>query len=191
MKRTIRLLAIAGIAIGVTRVARSLRRGDLRAFVTHRFNPVVMRFGLAGGKASPWGIVEHTGRTSGSTYHTPIYGRTHGDFAYIRLPYGTDVHWVRNIQAAGHCRMQLHETIYDLDEPAIIPASENPMVPASARRALERTGRMYLRLHILGRAPGTFIEREFAPALEPTTIPAPAIEVLHPAVESAPKAITS
>jgi len=167
MKRIVRLLGMSGVAIGAIWLIRARGRmrerglslgdvvdHDLRAFVTHRFNPIVMRLGLAGGRVSPWATLEHVGRTSGAIYHTPIYARTAGDHAFVLLTYGADVHWVRNVQAAGHCRMQAHETLFELDEPAIVSASDNPMVPRALRGALDRTGRMYLRLHILDRAPG-------------------------------------
>ena len=181
MKRTLRLLGLSGIALGVIWFTRTRRRGQLRGFVTHRFDPLVMRLGLVGGRISPWATVEHVGRTSGATYHTPIYPRTYGDHVYVPLPYGTDVHWVRNIQATGHCRMQLHETILDLDEPVIIPASEHPMVPAWMGGALDRSGRSYLRLHILDRVPGAFTHNLPAPATAPTLDDEHRIEFVHPA----------
>jgi hypothetical protein len=90
---------------------------------------------------------------------------------------GTDSQWARNIQAAGHCRMQLHETLLELDEPAIVRAGENPAIPRWLAGALERVGRPYLRLHILDRVPGEFTRNVSTPA------PAEAhpIEFVHPA----------
>ena len=151
MRRIVRLLGMWAIAFGAIWVldARARMRDhglsfravvdhDLRGFVTHRFNPLVMGLGLAGGRRSPWAVLEHVGRSSGSTYYTPILPVTAGDYAFVRLTYGTDVHWVRNVQAVGHCRMQAHETIFELDEPAIIPASDNPLVPPALRAPLDR-----------------------------------------------------
>jgi len=184
MKRTLRLLGLSGIALGAAWYVTSRRRDALRGFVTHRFDPLVMRLGLVGGRVSPWATVEHVGRTSGTTYHTPIYPRMYGDHVYIPLPYGTDVHWVRNIQAAGHCRMQLHETILDLDEPAIVPASEHPAVPSWLGGPLDRSGRQYLRLHVLDRVPGEFTRGLSTPA--PTAEEHP-IQIVHPAEAPAPE----
>ena len=181
MGRIVRLLAILGAIAGTawvvsaSRLARdrgeSLREVlgvDFRGFVTHRFNPLVMRLGLAGGRRSPWAIVEHVGRTSGKTYRTPILPRTAGDYAFVPLSYGSGVHWVNNVRTAGHCRIQLHETMLELDEPAIVGAGDNPTVPAPLRETLERTGRKYLRLHILQRAPGRFEpDRAEVPAIAP------------------------
>jgi len=157
MTRTIRLLALLGVAIGAIWFAGVRRRGELPGLVTHRFNPLVMRFGLAGGRRSPWGILEHVGRTSGTIYRTPIsiMGSSTDEHVFVRLSYGPHVHWVRNVQATGHCRLQLHETVFELDEPAVVPASDNPLLPPPVRRALEGAGRTYLRLHVHERIPGT------------------------------------
>jgi deazaflavin-dependent oxidoreductase (nitroreductase family) len=199
MKRISRLLMMSGVAIGVVWAVgargRMRDRGwslgevlhhDLRGFVTHRFDPLVMRFGLAGGRVSPWAILEHVGRNSGVTYRSPIYARMTDDHAFIPLPYGSDVHWVKNIQAAGHCRIQAHETILELDEPAVISASDNPLIPPSVREALERSDTKYLRLHVLDRAAGTFVRHQPEPAVESTTVPQPGLEWVHP-VDQGPR----
>ena len=193
MKRITRRLGLWAIVIGSIWLAgvrgrmrdEGLSFGDvvnrdLRGFVTHWFNPLVMGFGLAGGRKSPWAVLEHVGRSSGTTYHTPIYALTAGDHAFVRLTYGSDVHWVRNVQAAGHCRMQVHQTIFELDEPVIVPASDNPLVPSALRAPLDRTGRKYLRLHVLDRAPGTFARRPLELASKPITSRPPALAIHAP-----------
>jgi deazaflavin-dependent oxidoreductase (nitroreductase family) len=126
-----------------------------RRFVTHRFNPVVTRLGLAGGRISPWATLEHVGRVSGTVYRTPVLPKVSGDHAWIPLPYGTDVQWLRNVQAAGHCRLQVHETTYDLDEPAVVEPDERPDLPKMLRRRLAARGYRYLRLHVLPAMPAT------------------------------------
>lgn len=191
MGRMIRVLAGLAAA-GVTGWALVARRranatglplgdvmaDDIRSFVTHRFDPIVMRLGLAGGRTSPWAVVEHVGRATGAVHRTPVTPRVDGDTVVIPLPYGTDVHWVRNVMAAGHCRLQLHETIYELDEPAVITSGEITL-PAFAHEALDMSGAHYLRLRILDRAPGTFTSppREFTTHAAPG--PVPEIEIAH------------
>jgi deazaflavin-dependent oxidoreductase (nitroreductase family) len=179
VKRTIRLLAMAGLAGAVIWFERVRRSGELAGLVTRRFNPLVMRFGLAGGRRSPWAILEHVGRTSGTTYHTPISLVGAGHHVYVRLSYGAGVHWVTNVRSAGHCRIQLHEELLELDEPAVVPASENPLVPPMLRTALDRGGRTYMRLHVLDRAPGTFVHHAAAEA-SGTPPAVPSIEIVHP-----------
>jgi deazaflavin-dependent oxidoreductase (nitroreductase family) len=126
----------------------------LRAFVSARFNPVVMRLGLVGGRRSPWALLEHTGRRSGTAYRTPVLPMVVGSHAFVPLPYGEEVNWVRNVRAAGHCRLQQHGAVLELDEPAIVTAGDHPGLPAWSRGSLERSGRRYLRLHVLAAQPG-------------------------------------
>ena len=169
MRRIIRLLAIvAAISSAIWLVSARKRakeraesigqvlRRDSRSLVTHRFDPLVLRFGLAGGRRSVWGVVEHAGRTTGTIYHTPVFPLLAGDHLYIPLPYGADADWVRNVRTAGHCRLQAHETIYELDEPSVVGVEQNEILPDALRRTLGRIGSLYLRLHVLDRAPGTF-----------------------------------
>lgn len=127
----------------------------VRAFVARTFNPAVVRLGLVGGRRSPWSYVEHAGRRSGTRYRTPVLPIVADGHAYIPLPYGEDVNWARNARAAGHCRLQRHGLVYELDEPAIVSAREHAGIPAWSRERLERRGRRYLRLHVLATAPGS------------------------------------
>jgi deazaflavin-dependent oxidoreductase (nitroreductase family) len=188
MRRTMSLIGISGIVVGAIWFERVRRRGDLPRIVTHRFNPFVMRLGLAGGRRSPWAILEHVGRSSGTVYHTPmsILASATDDHVYVRLSYGADVQWVRNVRTAGHCRIQHHETILELDEPAIVDATENLQIPPRIRAALARAGRTYLCLHVLEKVPGAFT-RPRAERPDPTpAIAVPGLEIAHPAVEPIP-----
>lgn len=160
MKPTVRRLVAAGAAIAAFACIGRLIRTSVPGVVTQRFNPLVMRHGLAGGRRSPWAILEHRGRASGATYRTPIsiLQGTSDDHVYVRLTYGSGVHWVKNVRATGRCRVQAHETILELDQPTVVRASENVLIPASIRTILDLAGRTYLRLHVVERRPGTFAE---------------------------------
>ena len=69
-------------------------------FFNRRFlNPLMLRF--AGREGSYDAIVQHVGRTSGKSYRTPVVATPIKDGFVIPLPYGTNVDWLRNIQAAG------------------------------------------------------------------------------------------
>jgi len=150
---------------------------DVRGFVTHRFNPIVLFLGLAGGRRSAWGIVEHVGRVSGDIYHSPVLPFTHQDHLYVPLTYGEDVHWVKNVRASGHCRLQAHELVYELDEPMVVGPEGVPIVPSWARPFL--ADRRYLRLHVLDVAPGTFLHpREVLE--EHVEADAKPVAILHP-----------
>jgi deazaflavin-dependent oxidoreductase (nitroreductase family) len=145
----------AGAAAGWLVRARASDPAWIRGFVTHRFNPVVTHLGLTGGRRSPWAILEHVGRTTGMVYRTPVLPKISDDHAWIPLPYGTEVNWLRNVRAAGHCRMQVHATTYDMDEPALVAPEDRPDLPEVLRRRLAERGDQYLRLHVLASQPGT------------------------------------
>ncbi len=199
MRRVIRLLAIVAAISGAIWLDNARKRAeesgeplgdvlrrDFKAFMSHRFDPMVMRFGLAGGERSIWGVVEQTGRTTGTVYHTPVYPLVAEDQIFIRLPFGADVDWSRNIRAAGHCRLQFHETIYELDEPAVVGPRECELVPERLQGLLERTGRKYLRLHILDQAPGTFAHAPAEAAKPPLDVHGEHLEMVPPAHEAEP-----
>jgi deazaflavin-dependent oxidoreductase (nitroreductase family) len=194
MRRLTRWLAILATLGGATWLNRARRRAratdraltdvmkvDVREFVTHRFDPLVIRLGLVGGRVSPWAVLEHVGRTSGTIRRTPVYPRLRDDFMFIPLPYGADTHWVQNILAAGHCRIQQHETIYALDEPAIVAAAENTTLSLAVHRVMDPTRARYLRLHVLDRAPGTFRHALSEPIAQPSPEHLPELQIVHPA----------
>jgi deazaflavin-dependent oxidoreductase (nitroreductase family) len=135
-----------------------LRR--LRGFVVRIWNPIVLRLGLAGGARSPWGLIEHVGRTSGHVYRTPVSPRAIEGGYELPLPYGTDVHWLRNVLAAGQARIQHHDTIFELDRPEVVEARDAMSVPAAIRATAQRHGYHYLRLHTVAEMTGDFAHGE-------------------------------
>lgn len=163
---------------------------DFRGFVTHRFDPLVMRLGLAGGRRSAWGIVEHVGRTTGTVYHTPLLPLMAGDHLYVPLTYGADVHWVGNVRSAGHCRLQVRETLYELDEPAVVGAEECEVLPERLRGVRARLGRQYLRLHVLDRAPGTFAHAPAESNAPPLDVHGEHLEMIGHDAEAAPATVS-
>jgi len=70
----------------------------LRPFTTRFINPVTRLFA---GRMPGFAILTHVGRTSGKTYRTPINVFRRGDSYVFALTYGSDVHWVKNVMAAG------------------------------------------------------------------------------------------
>lgn len=168
--RVARLAVVLGVAIVMVRFVRELVaerpvasgelpawRGPawLRHFVTERFDPLVVRLGLVGGRRSPWAFVEHVGRRSGTVRRTPILPTVVGDHVLIPLPYGRAAHWVRNIQASGHCRMQLHERVYELDEPQVLAPDAVTELPVWRRGRVSAVPYEYLRLRVFREQPGT------------------------------------
>jgi hypothetical protein len=193
MGRVTRLLALLGAVGGAAWIVNARGRAlqlaqpldrvlghDVREFLTHRVNPVVLFLGLAGGRRSVWGVLEHVGRETGKTYHTPVMPLEHEEHIYIPLTYGTDVPLVKNVRAAGHCRLQVHEMVFDLDEPMVIGPGE-PIVPAWIRPFLGN--RRYLRLHVLDVAPGTLLHPHEAVGERAQAV-GPGMVMVHPEVEA-------
>jgi deazaflavin-dependent oxidoreductase (nitroreductase family) len=67
-----------------------------------------------------FGVVVHTGRTSGKRYETPVNVFTRADGFVIALTYGTQSDWVRNVVAAGGCELITRGRRYRLSSPEII-----------------------------------------------------------------------
>lgn len=147
-----------------------------RHFVTFRFDPAVQRLGLVGGRRSPWALLEHVGRVSGTIRRTPVVVRLTDTAAFIPLPYGTDVQWAQNVLAAGHCRIQVHERVYELDEARLVGGSENLSLRPLVRRAAERAGNRYLALRRVADAPG----RLETPGAAAAPLPEPALPADEP-----------
>jgi hypothetical protein len=73
----------------------------------------------------------------------------------IVVPVGRQSEWARNVLAAGSCRIQLHDTVYELDEPAMVPPSEISSLPAMVRRPEGFLGFEYLLLRRFASHPGS------------------------------------
>lgn len=118
-------------------------------------NPILYRLGLVGGRRSSLGSVEYVGRRSGLLRQTPVYPFATDDHVIIGLPYGRDVDWARNVMASGHCRMQFHGQVYELDEPQVRASAELPELPERRKREFSASME-YLRLRVFHVRPGTF-----------------------------------
>jgi deazaflavin-dependent oxidoreductase (nitroreductase family) len=159
--------AVLAAAAGIIRSHRIVQSGGqgelprlrgpqwLRRFVTERFDPLVSRLGLVGGARSPWAMLEHIGRTSGTVRRTPVLPQVVGSHMLIPLPYGRGVHWAQNVLAAGHCRVQLHEHVVELDEPQVLHPSEVTELPDWRKLSVSGVPMEFLRLRVFSRRPGT------------------------------------
>jgi len=86
----------------------------------------------------PWFVVlEHVGRTSGTVRRTAImaFHRT-PDRWVISLTYGPDVQWLRNVLAAGSCRLLSRGRWIDVVEPRRFRDASRSRVPWIVRPAL-------------------------------------------------------
>jgi deazaflavin-dependent oxidoreductase (nitroreductase family) len=65
-------------------------------------------------------ILSHVGRESGRTYRIPINVFRRGDSFLFALTYGSDVDWLKNVQAAGGCEIRTRGRTVRLVEPELI-----------------------------------------------------------------------
>lgn len=157
MRRTVWVIAagaaLGGIACGaIIDWRRNPRLGTM--FVNTVVNPRLLRRGLAGGGTSEIGTIEHFGRRSGVRRLTPVHPEVAPDGIRVLVPLGPHSEWARNVLAAGHCRLQLHDLVYELDEPRMIPANEVEDLPWVVRRVMGALGFEYLKLRTFGVKPG-------------------------------------
>jgi deazaflavin-dependent oxidoreductase (nitroreductase family) len=89
-------------------VARLNRRGLNR--LTRRIAP----------RAPGFGVVVHRGRRSGKEYQTPVNVFPTADGVRIALTYGADSDWVKNVLAAGGCRLRTRGRELSLADPRVV-----------------------------------------------------------------------
>lgn len=77
------------------------------------FNPGQVRKGK-------YPVVTHVGRTSGTTYRTPLDAFRTGTGFVLVARYGPDSDWVRNVLAAGTATLRFEGTEYELGAPRLV-----------------------------------------------------------------------
>ncbi len=105
-------------------------------------NPVVLRFGLSGGRRSLWGVMEVPGRRSGRVRRNPVVPHVLGDVVLIPLSFGPQVDWVKNVLAAGGGRLRYKGRDWQLASPRLVPFG------TAAARLPERLAASYARMRV-------------------------------------------
>jgi deazaflavin-dependent oxidoreductase (nitroreductase family) len=100
-------------------------------------NPIL---GHAAKRLPGFAIVLHMGRRSGREYRTPVNLFRAGDSFVIALTYGADTQWVRNVLAAGGCRVLTRGRELPLTAPRIVRDPRRGPVPAPVRPLLGAIG---------------------------------------------------
>jgi deazaflavin-dependent oxidoreductase (nitroreductase family) len=132
-------------------------------------NPWLVEHGVAASSRGEIGLLEHTGRKSGTVRLTPIHPVRTAEGFRIVVPLGSESQWTRNVLAAGHCRVQVGDTVYELDEPRLVEPSEVDGLPAAAARAMGWLGFRYLCLRLFAEHPGALAGP--VPGPEPVEVP--------------------
>ena len=83
---------------------------------------------------------------------TPVHPEPTPAGFRIIVPLGMRSEWARNVIAAGHCRLLLHDQVFDLDEPAMVDAGAGCALPLG--RVLAALGFQYLNLRTFASHPG-------------------------------------
>lgn len=92
--------------------------GTIRRINRAYLNPRQRDAGAPGAYAS---VIQHTGRTTGTQYETPIVAAETEDGFVIALPYGTRADWLQNVLARGMATI-LHEgDAMAVDRPELVP----------------------------------------------------------------------
>ncbi len=109
----------------------------MRPFTTHIVNPVTRR--IAG--HLPWfGIIVVPGRRSGVSRRVPMnVFRVQGRYV-MALTYGRDVDWVKNVLAAGGCRLETRGRVVELVDPELVHDPSRRMMPFPVRQFLGLLG---------------------------------------------------
>lgn len=113
-------------------MAAATRIRFLGPFTTRVFDPVTR---LVAGSLPGFGILTHTGRTSGRPYRTPLLVLRRGDHYVVGLWYGSDAHWVKNVLAAGGCEMRVRGRDVRLVDPELFADRQRRVLPRPLRFA--------------------------------------------------------
>src|SRR6202162_5478690 len=83
-----------------------------------------------------FGILTHVGRKSGRVYRTPVNAFRAPEGFLIALTYGRESEWVRNVIAAGGCKLQTRGVQYQLSAPTIVHDPTRRWFPIPVRIVL-------------------------------------------------------
>jgi deazaflavin-dependent oxidoreductase (nitroreductase family) len=102
----------------------------MRPFTTRVVNPITR---LVAGWLPGFGIIRCVGRTSGRTYRIPMNVFRNGDDYLFALTYGADVHWVKNVLAAGSCELETMGQVVPLRDPVVFTDPSRRLMPLAVR----------------------------------------------------------
>ena len=163
VRKAVSLLVIGGaIGYAANRVSMELRKPAadqfpwLRQRMNDTVNPWLMEHRIPGSATAEIATLEHVGRTSGTTYFTPVHPTIRDEEVLIPAPLGVGSQWARNVEEAGRARLQFHETLYELDRPELITVTEAGIVPPQIAGPFDHMGWRYLRTRVVASVPGTF-----------------------------------
>lgn len=84
-------------------------------------NPAALRVGR---RLPVLGVLTHVGRKTGKRYRTPLLVFDTRDGFAILVGYGSQTHWVRNVQAGGEASIHKHGRTFAVGHPALMAKRE-------------------------------------------------------------------
>jgi deazaflavin-dependent oxidoreductase (nitroreductase family) len=113
------------------------RKRWVAAFNLAVTNRITSRFAA---RLPGFGILTHVGRKSGRVYRTPVNVFRTSEGFLIALTYGRDSEWVRNVVAAGECKLETRGMQYQLSAPTIVHDPTRRRFPIPVRIVLRLIG---------------------------------------------------
>jgi deazaflavin-dependent oxidoreductase (nitroreductase family) len=86
------------------------------------------------------GLLTHTGRRSGREFTIPVNVFEFGDGYRFALTYGAGTDWVKNVLAAGGCRLRHRGRTVELVDPRLVHDPGLTGMPPFVRFVLTRIG---------------------------------------------------
>jgi deazaflavin-dependent oxidoreductase (nitroreductase family) len=86
------------------------------------------------------GILTHVGRKSGRVYRTPVNVFRASEGFLVALTYGRESEWVKNVLAAGGCKLETRGVQYQLSKPTIVHDPTRRRFPLLVRIVLRIIG---------------------------------------------------
>jgi deazaflavin-dependent oxidoreductase (nitroreductase family) len=113
------------------------RKRWVAAFNLAVTNRITSRFAA---RLPGFGILTHVGRKSGRVYRTPVNVFRAPEGFLIALTYGRESEWVRNVIAAGGCKLETRRVLYQLSAPTVVHDPTRRRFPIPVRIVLRLIG---------------------------------------------------
>jgi len=113
------------------------RKRWVAAFNLAVTNRITSRFAA---RLPGFGILTHVGRKSGRVYRTPVNVFRAPEGFLIALTYGRESEWVKNVIAAGGCKLETRGVQYQLSAPTIVHDPTRRRFPIPVRIVLRLIG---------------------------------------------------
>src|SRR5580704_19537638 len=133
---TTRMISLLAILLAPILLIR-FRKRWVAAFNLAVTNRITSRFA---DRLPGFGILTHVGRKSGRVYRTPVNVFRAPEQFIIALTYSSQSEWVKNVVAAGGCKLKTRGKKYQLSAPKIVRDPTRRRFPIPVRIVLRIVG---------------------------------------------------